>query len=136
MMALHGTEVKQNESGVVTGSGRICCHNDAERCKGGAVKALTIRNIPHRLADAIKRRAEESHTGLSRALLSLLEEQVGGRRESRKKKRRDLSYIAGSWNEQEVRQFSEALAQQRRIDPEIWKGEFRSSTRRKERRAG
>jgi hypothetical protein len=95
---------------------------DANRAKGTAMKALTIRSIPRHVADAIHRRAEESQTSLSKAVLSLLQEQVGGGRVRRRKKRRDLSYIAGSWNEQEYRQFSEALAQQRRIDPEIWKG--------------
>lgn len=36
-------------------------------------------------------------------------------------KYRDLSAIAGSWTDEEYRQFLEAVADCRCIDPEIWK---------------
>ncbi len=81
------------------------------------MKALTIRNLPSEVAHAIQKRADEARTSLSQALISLLEDQIAGRR-GRKKKRRDLSYIAGSWTNEEYQTFMEGLAQQRKIDPE------------------
>ena len=32
----------------------------------------------------------------------------------------DLDHLAGSWSEQEAAEFDRALAEQRRIDPELW----------------
>jgi hypothetical protein len=84
------------------------------------MKALTIRNLPEQVADAVQKRAEEQHLSFSRALVSLLEEHLSPGK-PRIKKKRDLSYIAGSWTEKEAREFDEALREQRQIDPEMWK---------------
>ncbi len=41
------------------------------------MKALTIRNIPQELAQAVQRRAAEQHTSLNKAILSLLGDMLG-----------------------------------------------------------
>jgi hypothetical protein len=33
----------------------------------------------------------------------------------------DLDHLAGTWSEEEAEAFDAALAEQRRVDPEIWK---------------
>lgn len=33
---------------------------------------------------------------------------------------RDLDHLAGTWSKEEADEFDEALAEQRRIDPELW----------------
>ncbi len=82
------------------------------------IKALTIRKLPDRVADAVHKRAEESHLSFSRALISLLEDRM--KEPGKIKKKRDLSYIAGSWSDEEAKEFNEVLADQRKVDPGMW----------------
>ena len=93
---------------------------DALMMQKSFMKALTIRKLPQEVADAVHRRAEEAHMSLSKALITLLEEKIVGRA-AKKKKKRDLNYIAGSWSDQAFREFDESLAEQRKIDPGMWK---------------
>ena len=34
---------------------------------------------------------------------------------------RDLDHLAGQWSEQEYRELTQAVREQRQIDPEMWK---------------
>jgi hypothetical protein len=87
---------------------------------GTGMKALTIRNLPAEVADAVSKRSEEFHMSFSKAFVSLLEEHLSEGR-LKKKKKRDLSWFLGTWTDEEARQFDEALREQRKIDPEMWK---------------
>jgi len=49
-----------------------------------------------------------------------MEEHIAENRPFREKKR-DLSYIAGTWTQEQAKEFDEALREQRQIDPEMWK---------------
>ncbi len=85
-------------------------------------KAVTLRNIPPDVTRLIRRKAEEKHTSLNKAVLSLLEERVGLGGEKRPKVlRHDLDRLAGTWTKKEAAAFEEALAAQRTIDPDVWK---------------
>jgi len=84
------------------------------------IKTLTLRKIPDRVADAVQRHAESGHLSFSKALLSLLENKLLMMK-PKSKRRRDLRYIAGAWAEKESKQFDAGLADQRKIDPEMWK---------------
>ena len=86
------------------------------------MKAITLRNIPPEVARAIRRKAETERTSLNRAVVSLLEERLGAAGRKRNKIRHgDLDFLAGSWTRQEARAFDKALAEQRVIDPDLWK---------------
>jgi len=84
-----------------------------------AIKALTIRKLPEEVADAVHKRAEESGWSFSRALISLLQEHLGTATPKEKKKR-DFGYVR-KWSKKEYDDFMECLAEQRKIDPEMWK---------------
>jgi len=58
-------------------------------------------------------------TGLSlnRTVIRMLEEAAGQRRELH----HDLDALAGTWSDDEGAAFEAALAEQRRVDPELWK---------------
>ena len=83
------------------------------------IKALTLRNLPDQVADAVQKRAEESGMSFSRALIALLQEHLGGA--PKPKKKRDLSFFRNAWTEEEYQEFMKDLADQRRIDPKMWK---------------
>jgi hypothetical protein len=81
-------------------------------------KTLTLRDVPPDLASLICDRAAEGHLSFSQALIALLHEQMAPT--PPRKKRRDLGYLAGSWNEEESRAMEESLREQRKIDPKAW----------------
>ena len=84
------------------------------------MKALTLRRLRPELARAIERKAHEGGLSLSGAVLVLLEEATGLVKK-RREVHHDLDFLAGAWSKEEARAFDRTLAQQRMIDPELWK---------------
>jgi predicted metalloprotease len=85
------------------------------------MKAITLRNVPPELAKLIEHEAAESGLSLNRTVIRLLEKGAGMQRGKQAKSlHHDLDHLAGSWTEQEAAEFDQALAEQRRIDPELW----------------
>jgi hypothetical protein len=77
----------------------------------------TIRRIPRAVDDAIRERARVTRKSLNEAVVDALAEGAGIKGAPRK--RRDLGDIAGSWKPDKA--VDAALADQNRIDPELWK---------------
>ena len=80
--------------------------------------AITLRNLPQALYRAIRRRARERKISLNRAVIELIEGRVGG---GTRPIHDDLDFLIGSWTDAEADAFDADLAQQRTIDPELWK---------------
>lgn len=76
----------------------------------------TIRNVPADLDTALRERARVEGKSLNQVVLEVLahELQADGAR-----RRRDLSAVAGSWVEDP--DVDDALAEQRRVDPGLWR---------------
>lgn len=85
------------------------------------MKAITLRNLPPELQRVIRRKAKEKGTSISRAVIGLLEESTGIGDNKKKVVHHDLDALAGSWTREESSQFEHALAEQRGIDPDLWK---------------
>ena len=85
------------------------------------VKAITLRNIPPHVARLIERKAREEKTSLNRAVVSLLEQRTAVRENGKRTIHRDLDFLFGSWTQKEAAAFDADLAEQRKIDPELWK---------------
>ena len=86
------------------------------------MKAITLRNLPEMVCDAVQAKAEKDHLSISKAVVSLLEEHIAESNSSnRDKKKRDLSWMVGTMSEEDAKAFDECLRDQRRIDPEMWK---------------
>lgn len=81
---------------------------------------LTLRNLPPHLASAIRRRAHERGTSLTRAVISLLEDALGAKQDMGPRYH-DLDDLAGSWAREEAAVFEEALRDQRGIDKDVWR---------------
>jgi hypothetical protein len=88
-----------------------------------SMKAITLRNIPPHVARLIERKAREANTSWSRAVVLLLEERAPVKPVKKRRKGAvytDLDFFFGSWTKQEADAFDADLAEQRKIDPELW----------------
>lgn len=83
------------------------------------MKALTLRHISGDLARAIERRARDSGSSLSAAVVALLEQATGLARRGRKT-HHELDRFAGTWSAEDAQAFDAALSSQRGIDRELW----------------
>ncbi len=77
----------------------------------------TLRNIPARLDEALRRRAREEHKSLNEVAIDALTAALG--MAGQPVKHRELGDIVGTW--QEDPELERALADQRKIDPELWR---------------
>ena len=77
----------------------------------------TIRNLPARLDEAIRKRAREEGKSLNTVAVEALMEAFGLR--GSEPARRDVSELVGTWVDDAA--VDEALAAQRCIDEEMWR---------------
>lgn len=86
------------------------------------MKAITLRNLPPEVAEAVRERAKRGKTSVNKAVIGLLEESMGKKPRNKEQVRyHDLDHLAGTWTKEEAEQFEKLLAEQRAIDPELWK---------------
>jgi len=87
------------------------------------MKAVTLRNLPPNVAEAIRKEANRKGMSLNKAVISLLANRVSVRekKKSRQTRYHDLDDLAGSWSKKEAAEFDKSLAVQRTIDPDLWK---------------
>lgn len=83
------------------------------------MKTMTIRNIPDGVATFLSGRAAREGRSVNATTVSLLAKAAG--LEPSQRKRRDVSWLAGSWTPAEARRFDAAVADCRTIDEEGWK---------------
>lgn len=81
------------------------------------MKAITLRNVPPDLAEALNREKRRRGQSLNRTAIDLLKQALGvGTPRSN-----GLAHLAGGWSDERVREFKTALAPLDEIDPEMWK---------------
>ena len=86
------------------------------------MKAITLRNLPPEVARTIQQRAKQKKTSVDKAVIELLEESVGGKEKKKAPVRyHDLDHLAGTWTKEEAAAFEALIAEQRTIDPQLWK---------------
>ena len=85
------------------------------------MKAVTLRNLPPKVAQAIRQRARDKRVSVNKAVIGLLEEQAGVAGKRPRQQYHDLDALAGSWTKAEAAAFDKALAKQRTIDPALWR---------------
>jgi hypothetical protein len=81
------------------------------------IKALTIRNLPPNLAEALEREKRRRGQSLNQTVIDLLGQGLGapGVRSN------GLSRLAGGWSEDEFRDFERATAPFEAVDEELWR---------------
>jgi hypothetical protein len=85
------------------------------------MKAVTLRNLRPKVAQAIHQRARDKRVSITKAVIGMLEEQAGVAGKRPTPLYHDLDALAGSWTKAEAAAFDKALAKQRTIDPALWK---------------
>jgi len=81
------------------------------------MKAITLRNVPPDLAEALDREKRRRGLSLNRTAIDLLKQSLGvGERRSN-----GLGRLAGQWSDERAREFACMLAPFGDIDPEMWK---------------
>ena len=80
------------------------------------MKTLTVRNLPPVVAEALEREKRRRGESLNRTVIELLRQSLGVGME----RSNGLAQLAGSWTEDEFRDFQEAVADFDRIDAELW----------------
>lgn len=81
------------------------------------IKALTIRNLPPDLAEALEREKRQRGTSLNQTVIDLLGKGLGvqGTRSN------GLGRLSGGWSEEEFRSFEQATAPFEAVDEELWR---------------
>jgi hypothetical protein len=74
------------------------------------------------LGKRLQQRARERRLSLNRATIELLEEVLlADRKRPEGPPFHDMDFLAGGWTEAEAREFDRALAEQRKIEKEMWR---------------
>jgi plasmid stability protein len=84
----------------------------------GTIKALTIRNVPPSLAEALEREKRRKGKSLNQTVIDLLGQGLGAEGGTRSN---GLGRLAGGWSEDEFRDFEQATAQFEAVDEELWR---------------
>ncbi len=83
------------------------------------MKHLTVRNVPDELAAAIEAEQTRRGASLNQTVLTLLRRALG--LEPDRPFDNGLGRFAGTWSEDELREFEAATAQFEEVDPELWR---------------
>lgn len=82
------------------------------------MKTMTIRNIPDEVVTYITNKAASESRSINSMIILLLSQAAGV--SARPKKKRDLSWLSGSWSESEQQAFDRATRDCRTVQPEDW----------------
>lgn len=83
------------------------------------MKTMTIRNVSADLAAALEEEKSRRGLSLNRTVLALMHEALGVSDEAERSN--GLRRLAGTWTEDEFREFEEAVRPFREIDEELWR---------------
>lgn len=88
------------------------------------MKGITVRNLPPRVAKAVRDKARKEGLSLNRTIARLLAQATGFVEAKRKRKQQvlhhDLDRFFGVWSKKEADEFGRALREGRKIEPERW----------------
>ena len=85
------------------------------------MKAITIRGIEPEVAEKLKQTASFQGKSANRLVLDMIKKELGFEKEKRFSCRyHDLDALFGKWGEDEFQKISNAIEQERQIDPELW----------------
>ena len=83
---------------------------------------LVLHDISPDLAAIIEKRAAEHGSSLAQAAVQLLERGAGlGKERQASSRQHGLARFAGLWTAEEAAEFDGVLAEQRQIDPDLWR---------------
>ena len=81
------------------------------------MKALTIRNLPPAVAEALEREKRRRGSSLNQTVIELLSQGLG----VGTTRANGLAAMAGAWTEEDLRDFERSVASFGEVDPELWR---------------
>ena len=78
---------------------------------------LTVRNVPPQVSAALEAERKRRGMSLNQTVIDLLGQALAVTRQ----RSNGLRRFAGTWSEEEFREFEKATSWSRRIDPELWR---------------
>ena len=84
----------------------------------GAIRALTIRNLPEEVAAALEREKRRRGKSLNQTVIELLGQGLGAGEGPRSN---GLARLGGGWSDADAREFERATDQFEQIDEELWR---------------
>jgi plasmid stability protein len=84
--------------------------------EGTTIKALTIRNLPPNLGEALEREKRRRGKSLNQTVIDLLGQGLG----AQGVRSNGLGRLAGGWSEDEFREFEQAISPFETVDQELW----------------
>ncbi|MCF8112023.1 MAG: antitoxin [Desulfobacteraceae bacterium] len=85
------------------------------------MKAITLRGIDPETSEKLKQEAEKQGKSTNRLILEMIRKELGIEKEKTySRKYSDLDDLFGRWSEDEFREITGKIEQERRIDPELW----------------
>ena len=82
------------------------------------MKTMTIRNLPDDVSAYIAKAATADGRSVNAQVVLMLNQSAG--LAPRPKRKRDLSWLNGSWSEAEYSRFEKTTAECRRVEKESW----------------
>ena len=82
------------------------------------MKTLTVRHVPKRLAEALDRERRRSDRSLNQTVIDALSRGLGLGDDGMR--RNGLASHAGTWTDEELKQFNQSVAPFEAVDAEMW----------------
>lgn len=86
------------------------------------MKSVTLRGVDPDTAEKLKATAKNQGKSINQLVIDLIKERLGLKKEKKYSRRyTDLDDLFGRWSDEEFNQIMGKIAQERQIDPELWK---------------
>ena len=85
------------------------------------MKTLTLRGIDDELASGLERIARQGRESMNGVILHLLRDKLGLSKPRFREEYHDLDDLAGTWTQEEARDFDAVVSEFSRIDEELWR---------------
>jgi hypothetical protein len=80
---------------------------------------FNLRGIPSEVMDLLKQEAKKLHTSVNILILQIIEKGLGFT--NKKTKYHDLDDLAGTWSNEEAKNFQKNTSYFEKIDKDLWK---------------
>ncbi|MFP4000148.1 MAG: antitoxin [Desulfobacterales bacterium] len=85
------------------------------------MKSITLRGIDSETSEKLKQKAKNQGKSTNKLILEMIRKQLGIEKEKTySRKYSDLDDLFGRWSEDEFREITGKIQQERLIDPELW----------------
>lgn len=86
------------------------------------MKSVTLRGVDSDTAEKLKATAKNQGKSINQLAIDLIKESLGLKKEKKYSRRyTDLDDLFGRWSDDEFNYITGKIAQERQIDPELWK---------------